>query len=230
VEAVLEVSAIKEPGEKASLAGLLESYEKRKQVIKDRLAFFRGVGETYDDPKLFAELAFCICTPQSSARRCDSAIQRLAKSGLLFHGGMQDIASVLQKEGVRFPGNKAKFILEARYHLLRDGLGVRTLLDRFRDARQFREWLVKNVKGFGYKEASHFLRNIGRGEELAILDRHILKNLQRCGVIESVPETLKARDYLDIEKKMAAFAQRVGIPMAELDLLFWSQETGEVFK
>ena len=27
-----------------------------------------------------------------------------------------------------------------------------------------------------YKEASHFLRNIGFGENIAILDRHILKN------------------------------------------------------
>jgi len=38
------------------------------------------------------------------------------------------------------------------------------------------EWLVKNLTGLGYKEAGHFLRNIGSGK-IAILDRHILRNL-----------------------------------------------------
>ncbi|GAJ17855.1 unnamed protein product, partial [marine sediment metagenome] len=29
------------------------------------------------------------------------------------------------------------------------------------DEIKLREWVVKNFKGLGYKEASHFLRNIG---------------------------------------------------------------------
>jgi len=89
---------------------------------------------------------------------------------------------------------------------------------------------VENVKGLGYKEASHFLRNIGLGEDLAILDRHILKNLALLGVIAEVPESPSKRLYLEIEKQMTAFSCKVGIPMGQLDLLLWYKEAGEIFK
>jgi N-glycosylase/DNA lyase len=92
-----------------------------------------------------------------------------------------------------------------------------------------REYLVKNVKGLGLKEASHFLRNIGHNN-LAILDRHILKNLHKLGVIEEVPRSLTKKAYLDIEEKFKRFSKKIGITMDELDLLFWSMETGKVFK
>ncbi len=86
-----------------------------------------------------------------------------------------------------------------------------------------------NVKGLGWKEASHFLRNIGR-RNLAILDRHILRNLKRHQVIRSLPKTLTAKRYKAIEQQFARFAEAIGISMDELDLLFWSRETGEILK
>jgi N-glycosylase/DNA lyase len=89
---------------------------------------------------------------------------------------------------------------------------------------------VENVKGLGYKEASHFLRNIGLGEDLAILDRHILKNLALLGVIKEVPTSPTKRIYLEIERKMTAFSKESKIPMGHLDLLLWYKEAGEVFK
>ena len=89
---------------------------------------------------------------------------------------------------------------------------------------------MKNLTGLGYKEAGHFLRNIGFGERIAILDRHILKNLYSLGVIEEIPASLSGKKYLDIEKKMADFSKEMHIPLSHLDLLLWSKETGEIFK
>jgi N-glycosylase/DNA lyase len=94
-----------------------------------------------------------------------------------------------------------------------------------------RDWLVENIKGYGYKEASHFLRNIGLGRDIAILDRHILKNLKRYGVISKIPDSVGSRKvYLDIEERMRRFSKRSGIPMDALDLVFWSMQTGFIFK
>ena len=95
--------------------------------------------------------------------------------------------------------------------------------------RQIREYLVENIKGIGYKEASHFLRNIGH-RNLAILDRHILKNLKDLKVINDIPKSLSKNKYFEIEKKFSNFSKEINIPMDELDLLFWSIETGEVFR
>ncbi|MBI3192849.1 MAG: DNA lyase, partial [Ignavibacteriae bacterium] len=96
-------------------------------------------------------------------------------------------------------------------------------------SRELREWLVKNVTGLGWKEASHFLRNIGH-RNLAILDRHILKNLVRVGVLNEVPKTLTSKLYLEIERKFLGYSDEIGIPLDELDLTFWCMETGKVLK
>ena len=103
-------------------------------------------------------------------------------------------------------------------------------LEPFRSPREARAWLVAEVDGFGFKEASHFLRNIGRGEDLAILDRHILRNLIRHRVIGRMPRSLTPKRYLAIEARMRTFADQVGISLGILDLLWWSRQTGEIFK
>jgi thermostable 8-oxoguanine DNA glycosylase len=80
------------------------------------------------------------------------------------------------------------------------------------------------------KEASHFLRNIGKsGNQIVILDRHILRNLEEYGIIQDA--RIRSRnDYLEKEEKYLKFAKEISIPSDELDLLWWSQENGIVFK
>jgi N-glycosylase/DNA lyase len=95
---------------------------------------------------------------------------------------------------------------------------------------ELRNWLADNVKGYGLKEASHFLRNVGKSNnQIAILDRHILKNLQAHRVIQDTKIKNK-KDYLEKEQKYLEFANQTGIPADELDLFWWSQENGEIFK
>jgi len=148
------------------------------------------------------------------------------ESNILYSGNANQIKKII-KTHVRFHNTKAQHIVHDRGLL--NGSNILDQLGAFQDGRQMREWLVKNIKGFGYKEASHFLRNIGY-LDVAILDRHILKNLVKCGVIESLPKSLTPKKYLEIEEKMKKFADKINIPFPELDLLFWSEETGEIFK
>jgi len=109
-------------------------------------------------------------------------------------------------------------------------MGLRECLDLNADQFEKRAWLVKNVKGMGFKEASHFMRNTGIGDKLAILDRHILKNMKLLGVIDEIPESITEKVYLDLEKKLAEFSKRSRIPMEYLDFVLWYKEAGEVFK
>ena len=180
------------------------------------------------DENIFAELCFCLCTPQSKAKNCDRAIKSLYAGEKLFSGTWEEIQQDLK--GVRFAPTKAKRIVAARELFTKNGqLTVKKYLDS-RNIFQLRKWFAETVNGLGYKEASHFLRNIGFGETLAILDRHILKNLKKFGVIKEIPPNLSKKKYLEIEERMKEFCQHINIPLAELDLLFWSMETGEIFK
>ncbi len=74
------------------------------------------------------------------------------------------------------------------------------------------------------------MRNIGFGDDIAILDRHILKNLDACRVIDEIPMSLSRKKYLNIEKKMVGFSKRLEIPLSHLDFVLWYKETGDIFK
>lgn len=205
---------------------LMDLYAPVKGQIESRLREFRQIWETGSDEDLFRELVFCLLTPQSRARTCWAAVERLVDKSLLAECDPRQILEELV--GVRFNERKALYICLARRMFSSQSL--RAIISGFGSSFAAREWLVKNVKGLGYKEASHFLRNIGLGENLAILDRHILKNLKIMGVIDEVPASLSKKTYLDIERKMIGFSKHVGIPMGNLDLLLWYKEAGEVFK
>ena len=208
---------------------LKADYRKMRKQLKERLLEFREVWKESDE-RIFEEMAFCFCTPQSSAKSCFSAVDYLAKSRILFRGDQTAISKAL-RSNVRFHNNKSRYIIEAR-KTFSDHAGRLRIKDMLHhhDPLVMREWLVKNIRGLGYKEAGHFLRNIGMGDNLAILDRHILRNMVRYGVIREVPKTLTRKTYLELEEKLRQFSRKAGIPMAELDLLFWAQETGEIFK
>ncbi len=197
-------------------------YEQKKTAIRARLQDFARIPAS----EYFYELAYCLLTPQSSASHADSVIACL-REGRFFEEGFDPEELLRQKnQYIRFHKTKAKYLLATRSEFG----SVLSALSNGRTASEMREWLVGNVKGLGYKEATHFLRNIGRNEGLAILDRHILRNLKRYGAISRIPPSLSKKQYFSIERRFKKFAETIGIPLDELDLLFWSMETGEIRK
>ena len=212
-----------------ALDQLRADHRRQRGAIRARLRDFAAV-LTKD---LFYELVYCLLTPQSSAVHADEAVQSLQK--LRFHDRGFDPTPILRTPAtyIRFHNTKARRLLELRGQFADIGTTVDAARSSSRpgpdNGRLVREWLVRTVRGLGMKEASHFLRNVGF-RNLAILDRHILRNLHYHGVIRTVPSALTTRRYLAIEEEFLSFAHAIGIPMDELDLLFWSRETGEIRK
>jgi len=96
------------------------------------------------------------------------------------------------------------------------------------DGNALREWIVENVKGLGYKEASHFLRNVGF-DDYAIIDFHIVDLLVDYKLIEK-PKTITKRKYMAIESLLKKLARKTNLTLAELDLYLWYMETGKILK
>ena len=204
-----------------SLSELRALHAEKRSAIQTRLAEFAHVSRD----NLFYELAYCLLTPQSSAVNAGKAV-RLLEECNFFGEGVDPEPLLHQKDFyIRFHKTKAKNLLKAREQFP----AIRQHCSNGITSFELREWLITNVRGLGRKEASHFLRNIGH-RNLAILDRHILKNLVRVGVLARLPKTLTTKVYLNTESKFLKFSEKIGIPMDELDLLFWSMETGEILK
>jgi N-glycosylase/DNA lyase len=207
-------------------------YMEIREAIRRRMADFRELGRNGSENDLFYELVFCLLTPASRAHAAWSAVKKLKVAGLLDPSGpcsIEKVAGVLNI--VRFRNTKAQRISDAlRFFSAGNGFSVRSRLDRFPGPYEKREWLVNCINGLGYKEASHFLRNIGLSGNTVILDRHVLRNLARAGVIDDAPESLGRKRYLAIEKDMVEFSLELNIPVSHLDFVLWYRETGEIFK
>ncbi len=205
------------------------SYVAKRDVIRARLEEFGDVRRHGDDKRIFEELAFCICTAGASARMGLKSIE--AVRDILPEGSLKKIRKRL--EGIhRFPNYRPAYIIHTREYLKREyGFRLRDLIESFGDPLERRDFFARNkdIKGIGYKESSHFLRNIGY-KGYAILDKHILNTLYETGIIES-PKPPGTRDrYIAIENRLKQFADDIGIPFDELDLLLWSEKTGEILK
>lgn len=207
---------------------ILGIYGKIKKDISKAISGYKKAWKG-TEKEIFTEMAFCILTPQSKAKNAWQAITTLVENNLLYEGSAEEIVEYLNI--VRFKNNKSRYLVEFRDLMTEDGkLQPKKILESKGNTFEKRKWILKNVKGMGLKEANHVLRNLGFGEEIAILDRHILRNLQRLNVIEKVPKTLTEKKYYEIEEAMKKYSEYSGIKMDELDLVLWYKEAGEVFK
>ncbi len=214
---------------KEAIREIIDIYSSIKDGVEERLDEFVQIWENESEENLFSELAFCLLTPQSKAKMCWDSICTLKENNVLINGSEEEVLDCLY--GVRFKYKKSKYIVEVRELFKVDGkISVKKLIENRNTPFEIREWLVENVKGMGHKEASHFLRNVGKGRDLAILDRHILKNMKLIGVIEKIPDSMPPKKYLELEGILRDFSSEIGIPMDHLDIVLWYKETKEIFK
>ncbi|MCX7956750.1 MAG: N-glycosylase/DNA lyase [Endomicrobia bacterium] len=204
------------------MKSLLKNYKfYYKKIQEKKREFLQNI---YSKNKVFQELCFCLLTPQSKATKCWLAIEEMFREGFP-KCDKSTVESILRPK-VRFYKNKTKYLFEVakKFDLIYKIIG-----ENF-EPRVLRKVLVEEIKGLGLKEASHFLRNIGYSFDLAILDRHILKNLIKLKVIKTMPKSLKEKEYITIEQKFINFSKKIKIPLVDLDLLLWAKQTGFVFK
>jgi N-glycosylase/DNA lyase len=192
-----------------------------KHRIDTRLAEF-SIIKNNSKEEIFKELCFCIMTANCSAMKCIEVHEHIGEDFLSF--SEIELAKKFKELGYRFPNIRSSFIIEARKILSQ----LEDIIKSGDDDISLREWIVKNVRGIGYKEASHFLRNIGY-TDYAIVDFHIVDLLVKHKILEK-PKTLTKTKYLEIEKVLKSIGNESKLNMAELDLYLWYLETGKILK
>ena len=180
------------------------------------------------DAGLFSELCFCLLTANSSASMGIRIQAKLGDEGFM-KASEKELTEVFRSHGHRFPEQRAQRIVEVRQRWEE----IRELINSGKGWKEVRSLLAEpkspfKIKGFGYKEASHFLRNIG-AKDLAIVDRHIYRFLTENGLFPSV-KTLTPKRYLEAERVLEELCKELKITQAELDLYIFYIKTKKVLK
>jgi len=204
--------------EKGGMKRLLSGVEKTKREIEPIVR--KRMREFKNNRNHFSELCFCILTANYTA---EGGIKIQCAVNDFSCLRKNEIEKTLRKMGHRFPKTRADYINEAKK--CRNEL---EMLSEMEDSFERREWLVENVKGLGYKEASHFLRNIGYSD-VAIIDRHIISIMKDYGLIEA-PKTITKKRYLEIERILEKLSSELSVSLGELDLYLWYMKTGKILK
>ncbi|HOJ50266.1 MAG TPA: N-glycosylase/DNA lyase [Spirochaetota bacterium] len=205
---------------------IIKTYYEIKDLIKERIAQINNI--FFDDSSLLYELFFCILTPQSKARNAGKIVD-LLKDKISIINDFDKLSNELRF--VRFKNHKAAYIQYAYKKFKPYGnISLKEIIEEYKDdIIKLRDIIVKEVKGIGYKEASHFLRNIGLGKNIAILDRHILDIMLKLKIIDKIPN-LSRKEYLRLELLLKDFSLSINIPLDELDFLFWYIKTKDIYK
>jgi len=211
----------------AKLVRTVERHKKTKavsQLVNARMREFHAFRKT-GNRELFSELCFCLLTANFNAERSIKIQSKLRND--FFVLPPTGLAKKLKIIGHRFPNARASYITGAQKYKNK----LKQTLSSFTSDHEAREWLVKNVKGLGWKEASHFLRNIGY-ENVAIVDFHIIDLLKKHNLLDKEISrgALTKNKYLEIERTLSRLAEKTNTSPAELDLYLWYEETGKVLK
>ncbi|MHA1836227.1 MAG: N-glycosylase/DNA lyase [Candidatus Odinarchaeia archaeon] len=161
---------------------LIEKIEKlKKSIVKKqvekRISEFKLFKSEINENHLFNELCYCLLTANFNAERTIK-IQNQIGDGFLNLTEVE-LVNRLKELGYRFPNTRAKYICQSRC-LKKE---IKEVIKEVNKSWEIREWLVKNIKGLGYKEASHFLRNIGFND-IAIIDFHIINLLEEYDLVK----------------------------------------------
>ncbi|MGC8693368.1 MAG: N-glycosylase/DNA lyase [Thermoplasmata archaeon] len=192
-----------------------------KIEIENRIMEFESF-QNKDSNSWFSELCFCILTANSSAESGIKAQKNITAEefcNFTFEGLRERLKSI----GYRFYNKRAEYIVKNQQYCD----NIKDNLLSLEDNNKRREWLVSNVVGLGYKEASHFLRNVGY-KDIAIIDRHILNILYENEYIKN--KKINAKKYLEYENILKEIARKCELDLAKLDLYLWYIKTKKILK
>lgn len=191
------------------------------------------------EQSIWEELCFCILSGNVSYELAKSVIKVTRKNGILDYAWLKSESTsekILFEElnspnfeplkingelrKYRYPKKRSHQIKNAAVRIY-ETFSLKKILN-FHDSTKVRNFIFDEIPGLGIKEASHFLRNIGYSDNLAIIDIHVFRFLQEQGLIDfSNITSLTPSKYLMAEKILQNLSGYHGLNLATLDLSIW---------
>jgi len=198
-------------------------YKSKEKQIQLRLRDFQ---KPRTEQFLWEELIYCLFAANSSGKMAEVAVSLLGP--IHSTASLEQLQAAVHKK-VRFYNVRSRFFFVNRVFIKQNHGTFTKLLDSFADKNvyELRNFLADEFLGMQFKEASHYLRNIGF-TGLCIIDKHVLFLMKEFGVLKSAKPPKNRKEYLKIENKVLDFAKKQKYDVDVLDLALWSYRSGHI--
>ena len=115
------------------------------------------------------------------------------------------------------------FIFLEGTHILQKYISLRDMVNYFSDYKKLRLELISLCYGIGPKQASHFLKNIGFTDRIAVIDTHILNYLKLDNInIPNKYSITSIKNYEYIENLfLSNVCKKFNYPASIVDQSIW---------
>jgi N-glycosylase/DNA lyase len=218
------------------LVQVLREYDKMADALNNSPTW-----EEMSEEELWQTLCLCILSSNVHYESAQSALSHLIDNGYLKIKWIVEtpnsenlIAEELSKplylpvkldgsgRRYRFPNVRAKNIVQAARLLFSEKLLISRLLALHYSETTVRDILVAKISGIGLKEGSHFLRDIGYSNNLAIIDSHVTSFLAEINAISRAKVKMINRStYFKLERILQKMCKEHNISLSAFDMAVW---------
>lgn len=199
-------------------------------------ARFRTTSFELSEQGLWRELSTCLLSSQVPYDLAVAASDTIAETGFWDRpvtSPVEDIrvlSNILslpfafqgRSRRYRFPHSRARQLVATKLAVTEAAGGLELFMQSFGNALVARQWFIANAPGLGPKQASMFLRNIRVSDDLAILDRHVIRYMRAVGLWSGRSETISGfKAYQAHERVLRRHAEDLGHPIGIVDWAIW---------
>lgn len=122
----------------------------------------------------------------------------------------------------RYPKRAASHIVESLYNIDCKYGSFKKMISSMKTPSGLRRELIFLCPGIGPKQSSHYVKNIGLTDNVAILDRHILNYLKLIDDVDICPRQVSKIDkYEEVERRFIDKVSKFNHAVSVVDQSMW---------
>lgn len=191
-----------------------------KEIVHELLICILGSGVRYEIAVSYASAITkgdCLCgISDANSDACMNSVTDVLNNEVVRQWGCGTYKKY------RYPVKRSEYIVESIINIYNKYRIITNLLLSGYSANDLRREIIQLCPGVGPKQASHFLKNVGYCENLAILDRHIIRYLEMYDDV-SIPvgRVSKIDFYEEVEAMFVKTVKRFNYSVSVIDQSMW---------
>jgi len=192
-----------------------------QELTFELLICILGSGVRYELSLAYASAVQSAILPRSLKQKMNSSERAYLIEGVLNSPAYSSSNGKTYRK-YRYPNRAAKHIAESICNIEKKHGSLNGMVAAMNTPSDLRRELIYLCPGIGPKQSSHYVKNIGFTDNVAILDRHILNYLKLIDDVDICPKQVsKIEKYEEIERRFIDKVSKFNHAVSVVDQSMW---------